>query len=85
VVVEWAARNRIAFDHGKTEAALFRKKKRTPTATVTVGDRMVPFSKEATRWLGIWLDPKLTLKDHRATCWRTARWQWQVSAGSQHR
>jgi len=67
VAIEWAAGNRVAFDHGKTEAALFRKKKQTPKAKVKVGDNVVPFNKEATRWLGIWLDSQLTLKDHHAT------------------
>ena len=53
--IDWAANNGVAFDHGKTEAAIFRRKKTTPTATVKVGANAVPFNKEVTRWLGIWL------------------------------
>jgi len=64
--IDWAARNGVAFDHGKTEAAVFRGEKTTPTATAKVGANSVPFNKEATRWLGIWLDSQLTLKDHHA-------------------
>jgi len=64
---EWAARSGIAFDHDKMEAALFHKKRTAPKATVAVGDRKVPFNKEATRWLGVWLDSQLTLKEHHAT------------------
>jgi len=64
---EWAARSGIAFDHDKTEAALFHKKRTAPKATVAVGDSKVPFNKEATRWLGVWLDSQLTLKEHHAT------------------
>jgi len=64
--LEWAAGNGVAFDHGKTEAPLFQWKKRTGTARVTVGSNSIPFNKEATRWLGIWLDSQLTLKDHHA-------------------
>jgi len=36
-------------------------------AKVRVGDNIVPFNKEATRWLGVWLDSQLTLKVHHAT------------------
>jgi len=49
----WAASNGIAFDQDKTEAALFRRKQSPPTAQVRVGNKAVPFNKEATRWLGI--------------------------------
>ena len=65
VAVEWAEGNRVSFDHGKTEAALFyRSRKKRTTATVMVAPNAVPFNKEATRWLGIWLDFQLTLKEH---------------------
>jgi len=64
--IEWAAGNGVAFDHGKTEAALFYKRRTAPRATVTVGANSVTFNKEATRWLGVWLDPKLALKDRHA-------------------
>ena len=29
-----------------------------------MGPNTVPFNKEATRWLGIWLDSQLALKEH---------------------
>jgi len=55
----------VGFDHGKTEAAIFsRRRKADSDAAVTVGSNAIPFNKEATRWLGIWLDSQLTLKDH---------------------
>ena len=66
-LVERAAENGVAFDYGKTEAALFHKKRSAPAATVAVGNNNVPFNKEATRWLGIWLDAQLSLKEHHAT------------------
>jgi len=69
----WAARNGIAFDQGKTEAALFHKKRSASKATVAVGDRKVRFNKEATRWLGVWLDSQLTLKDHHAIWMKSGR------------
>ena len=64
--IDWAARNGVAFGHRKTEAAIFRRKKTTPMVTVKVGANTVPFNKEATRLLRIWLDSQLTLKDHHA-------------------
>jgi len=65
--IGWAAENGVAFNSGKTEAALFHKKRSAPRATVAVGTNSVPFNKEATRWLGIWLDAQLSLKEHHAT------------------
>ena len=49
--IEWAKNNGVAFDNGKTEAAMFwRKKKGTMAAAkVKVGEQEVPFNKEATR------------------------------------
>jgi hypothetical protein len=76
VAMEWATGNGVAFDHGKTEAALFWRKKRKGTATsatVKMGDRKIPFNKEATRWLGVWLDSQLTLKEHHATRLKSGR------------
>jgi len=54
----------VAFDYGKTAAAIFHKRKTPPTATVKVSANTVPFNSKATRWLGVWLDSQLTLKDH---------------------
>jgi hypothetical protein len=66
--IGWADNNGIAFDEGKTEAALFKRKGRGRRAPVSiqVGNKSVPFNPEATRWLGVWLGSQLTLKDHHA-------------------
>ena len=69
----WAARNGVAFDQGKTEAAIFHKKRAASKATVEVGGSKVPFNKEATRWLGVWLDSQLTLKEHHAVRMKRGR------------
>jgi len=73
--MEWAGQNGVAFDHGKTEAALFWRKRKMheAKAKVKVGDNEVPFNKEATRWLGVWLDSQLTLKEHHATRLKNGR------------
>jgi len=71
--IEWAVENGVAFDYGKTEAALFHKKRKAPTATVAVGTNDVPFNKEVTQWLGVWLDAQLTLKEHHSTRMKEGR------------
>jgi hypothetical protein len=64
--LDWAKDNGVAFDHGKTEAALFRKSRAAPKATIRVGTNDIPFNTAATRWLGVWLDSQLRLKPHHA-------------------
>jgi len=73
--MEWGRNNRVVFDQETTEAAMFwRKRKGTEAkAKVIVGDEEVPFNKEATRWLGVWLDSQLTLKEHHATKLKSGR------------
>ena len=61
---EWA---NTTFDTDKTEAILLsRRRKHKPTAPpprgIQVGETTVHFNKQATRWLGVWLDSQLTLK-----------------------
>lgn len=68
--IEWGHANGVQFDPEKTEATLFSRatgrelKDRIQRARVQVGDASVAFSLETTRWLGVLLDPKLTLKAH---------------------
>jgi len=42
-------------------------------AAVMVGANDVSFNKEATRWLGIWLDAQLSLKEYHATRMKEGR------------
>jgi hypothetical protein len=60
--LDWATDNGVALDHGKTEAALFRRKKTAPTVSIRVGTNDISFNTEATRWLGVWLDSQVTPK-----------------------
>jgi len=55
------------------EAMFLSKRRRKPTETVRVGDHEVPFNKHATRWLGVWIDSKLTLKKHHSARMKSAR------------
>jgi len=64
----WAKDNACQFDVEKTEAMLFTRRRsyKEPKmkARVRVGNHEVPYNKEATKWLGVWLDDMLTLNDH---------------------
>jgi hypothetical protein len=40
------------------------KKEPKMKAKIWVGNHEVQYNKEATRWLGVWLDDMRTLKDH---------------------
>ncbi|QKX53974.1 uncharacterized protein TRUGW13939_01054 [Talaromyces rugulosus] len=68
--IEWGLADSVKFDPKKTEAILFSRatsrehKNQVQEARVQVGDALVAFSPTAIRWLGVLLDPKLTLKAH---------------------
>jgi len=62
--MDWANDNGVAFGQRKTEGVLFGKKKGALTATIRVGMTNFPCNTEATRWLGVWLDSQLRLKEH---------------------
>jgi hypothetical protein len=47
--LDWTKDNRMAFDHGKTEAVLFRKKRTAPKATIQVGANEISFNTQTTR------------------------------------
>jgi hypothetical protein len=75
-----ASRRDLQFDTAKTEAALFTrrrglKKHLRPklAAKIKVGDGFVRFNKEATRWLGVWMDARLRFKEHHNRCIKKAR------------
>jgi hypothetical protein len=53
VSLDCAKDNGVAFDHGKTEAAHFRKSSAVPEAAIPVDTHNNSFNTAATRWLGI--------------------------------
>ena len=65
--LDWANGNAVRFETAKTEAILFsrRRKHRRCQRGIQVGEQMVHFAPEATRWLGIRLDSALTLQEDR--------------------
>jgi hypothetical protein len=63
----WAQDNAVRIEEDKTEAILFswrREYQRGSEEAVVVGNHTAPFNAQAIRWLGFWLDPKLTLNHH---------------------
>ena len=71
--IEWAPENWVAFDYRKMEAVIFCKKGMVPQANVTVGDNKIPFNKEVTRWLGVWLNSLLKLQNQHAVRMKEGR------------
>ncbi len=62
--IEWGRLNAVTYV-SKTEAVLFSKShrqrlnKQLRETKIKVGTENIPFNKEATRWLGVWLDSQL--------------------------
>jgi len=73
----WAKENACQFDVEKTEAILFTRKRSNKEpkmkAKIRVGSHEVSYNKEATKWLGVWLDSMLTLNDHTKKTFAKAR------------
>ena len=68
MAVKWGLINNVTFDINKTEAILFTKKSKIrrniEQYNIQIQNYVIKFNKEATRWLGIWLDTGLSLKEH---------------------
>ena len=65
VACRWGDRNGVTFDHNKSKALLFSRKRKAPTVTIKTGGTEVTFNKEITGWLGVRLNSHLTLRDHQ--------------------
>ena len=69
-VLEWGTLNAVTYDTSKTDAVLFSKShrqrhnKQLREAKIKVGNEKISFNKEATRWLGVWLDSQLKFTSH---------------------
>ena len=60
----WADKNAVTFDPATTEAVLLSRRTTVIAEPrgIQVGERLIHFNKQATRWLGVWLDSHLTLR-----------------------
>ena len=58
----------MEFNEGKTEAVLFTRKRglnrNIQQAKINLPNFTCTYNKEVTRWLGVWLDSKLSFREH---------------------
>ena len=75
--IAWGGTSGVTFEEGKTEAILFSRNRRhwkdRGQVAITVGANRVPFNIKATRWLGIYLDSRLSFTEHTRISARKAR------------
>lgn len=70
IALEWGANNLVTYDMSKPEATLFSQArhqklvKQLSEMQVRFGRKTISLNKEATRWLGIWLDSHLNFAAH---------------------
>ena len=65
--LQWADNSAVRFETSETEAILFskRRKHHRYDRAIQLEGQSVRFAPAATRWLGIWLDSKLSLTENR--------------------
>jgi hypothetical protein len=61
---EWARENVIKFDDSKSEIIHFEFKKQMSTNTITLSNETTLKSQKSVQWLEIYIDKKLTFKEH---------------------
>jgi len=78
--INWATRGGLQFDMAKTEVVLFmcwqghmKHLWPKPTAKIKGGNGIIWSHKQATRWLGVWMDTHLTFREHHHRCMKKAR------------
>ena len=70
VVLDWGKSNAVTYDIAKIKAVLFLKSyrqqlnKQIAAVQIKIGPKKIKFNKEATWWLGIWLDSQLKFTAH---------------------
>ena len=72
----WARRNNVEFDLAKTEALIFSPQKDgqdREAASIRIGNERIGFNMNATRWLGVWIDSKINLREHHNICKKKAK------------
>lgn len=66
--VEWGRDNKFEFEISKTEVLVFSKRRKVLQASkevaVRIGEQEFAIKQRATKWLGFWLDPKLSFMTH---------------------
>lgn len=79
IALDWATDHAVTYDIGKTEAVLFSKarnpnlRKQLSDIPLRLGDQTIIFNEEATCWLGMWFDSRLTFTSHVSEKMRKAK------------
>ena len=68
MAIEWGKRKAVEFEDRKTKAMLFSRNRRhwkdSARDSIRLQNRMIPYNRKPTRWLGVWLDSRLSWKEH---------------------
>ena len=68
IVLAVGESHKVEFETAKTEVVLLTRSRKTQRRAldcpINVGGTSVSFKREATRWLGLWLDSSLNFKEH---------------------
>ncbi|KAI7712086.1 hypothetical protein KC353_g8529 [Hortaea werneckii] len=66
--IQWGSDNKADFEVSKTEVLVFSRRRgilqATKDAAIRIGEQTFAVKQEATKWLGFWLDSKLSFKTH---------------------
>jgi hypothetical protein len=66
--MQWGSDNKVEFEVSKTEVLLFSRRRKVVQAAksvvVRIGEQSFAIKQEATKWLGFWLDSKLSFRTH---------------------
>ena len=77
--IRWGRSNVVAFEISKTEAILLSRSRRhwkdRASDGVRIGDQIVPdpYNRKVTRWLGIWIDSRLSFRENVTASVKRAR------------
>lgn len=85
--MQWGLDNKVEFEVSKTEVLLFSRRRKILQAAnkvvVRIGDQSFAMRHGATKWLGFWLDPKLSFKTHFENRMASAKGAHATSSKSQ--
>jgi hypothetical protein len=66
--MRWGLDNKVEFEVSKTEVLMFSRRRKVlrtaKDAVIRIGEQKFTIKQDSTKWLGFWLDPKLSFKTH---------------------
>ena len=66
--MRWGSDNKVEFEVSKIEVLVFSRRRKVlraaKDAVIRIGEQTFTIKQGATKWLGFWLDPKLSFKTH---------------------